>query len=305
MSFSIANTASLRGRTALVTGANSGLGFATATALTSKGAHVLLGARDEAKGNKAVDELKSLFPSASIDLIQLDLASQSSIRRAADTVADKVMKLDILVNNAGLMAMPELTTEDGYESQFGVNHLGHWSLTALLMDQILAAESARVVTVTSSAHHLIRNVNFQDPHMREKYSPWDAYSQSKLANYFFALGLHHEFQRQGKQAKSMLAHPGLSHTNLQIETYDKGGAGWAGTVSKYLAAKIGMEPERGALPQIRAAIDPKAKSGEFFAPRFFTNGAPVKRPFLRSNNKSNINKLWELSERETGVGLRV
>jgi NAD(P)-dependent dehydrogenase (short-subunit alcohol dehydrogenase family) len=305
MSFSIVNTPSLKGRTALVTGGNSGLGFATATALAAKGAHVLLGARDEVKGNEAVEDLKSLFPSARIDLLQLDLASQSSIRKAADTVSEQLTKLDILVNNAGLMAMPELTTEDGYESQFGVNHLGHWSLTALLMDQILAAESARVVTVTSSAHHLIRNVNFQDPHMREKYSPWNAYSQSKLANYFFALGLHHEFQRHGKQAKSMLAHPGLSHTNLQIETYEKGAAGWAGTVSKYLAAKVGMEPERGALPQIRAAIDPKAKSGEFFAPRFFTNGAPVKRPFLRPNNRSNISKLWELSERETKVKLKI
>lgn len=305
MSFSIANTASLMGRTALITGGNSGLGFATATALASKGAHVLLGARDETKGNKAVAELKTLFPSASIELLQLDLASQSSIRKAADSVSDKVTKLDILVNNAGLMAMPELTTEDGYESQFGVNHLGHWSLTALLMDQIMAADSARVVTVTSSAHHMIWNVNFQDPHMREKYSPWNAYSQSKLANYFFALGLHQEFQRHGKQAKSMLAHPGLSHTNLQIETQEKGAAGWAGTLSKYLAEKVGMEPERGALPQIRAAIDPKAKSGEFFAPRFFTNGAPVKRPFLRSNNRSNIKKLWDLSERETGVELRI
>lgn len=305
MSFSIANTASLMGRTALITGGNSGLGFASATALASKGAHVLLGARDETKGNKAVAELKTLFPSASIDLLQLDLASQSSIRKAADSVSDKVAKLDILMNNAGLMAMPELTTEDGYESQFGVNHLGHWSLTALLMEQILAADSARVVTVTSSAHHMIWNVNFQDPHMREKYSPWNAYSQSKLANYFFALGLHQEFQRHGKQAMSMLAHPGLSHTNLQIETQEKGAAGWAGTLSKYLAEKVGMEPERGALPQIRAAIDPKAKSGEFFAPRFFTNGAPVKRPFLRSNNRSNIKKLWDLSERETGVELRI
>jgi len=201
--------------------------------------------------------------------------------------------------------MPEQATEDGFESQFGVNHLGHWSLTALLMKEILAADSARVVTVTSSAHHLIWNINFQDPHMRKKYSPWNAYSQSKLANYFFAMGLHQEFRRHGKRAMSLLAHPGLAHTNLQIETFNQGAAGWAGAASKYLAAKVGMEPERGALPQIRAALDPKAKSGEFYAPRFLSTGVPVKRPILRTRNRQNIVKLWALSERETGVALKI
>ena len=305
MSFSVADTPSLKGKTALVTGANIGLGLATVKALASKGAHVLLGARNQQKGERAVAEVLKLYPSATVELINLDLASQANIKRAANEVSKKFSKLDFLINNAGLMAMPEMKTEDGYESQFGVNHLGHWTLTASLLGNLLAADKARVVTVTSSAHHLIWNINFEDPHLRKKYSPWNAYSQSKLANYYFALGLHNEFRKYGKSAMSMLAHPGLAHTNLQVETFEKGAAGWAGTVSKYLAAKVGMEPEDGALPQIRAALDPKAKSGEFYAPRFLSTGAPVKRPILRTNNRRNIKKLWEISEAETGIPIKI
>lgn len=305
MSFSVVNTPSLAGKTALVTGGNSGLGLATVKALVSRGAHVLLGARNEAKGKDAVAEVRRFSTTGSVELLMIDLASQSSIRSAANAVSSAYARIDLLINNAGLMAMPEQATEDGFESQFGVNHLGHWSLTALLMKEILAADSARVVTVTSSAHHLTWNINFQDPHMRKKYSPWNAYSQSKLANYFFAMGLHQEFRRHGKRAMSLLAHPGLAHTNLQIETFNQGAAGWAGAASKYLAAKVGMEPERGALPQIRAALDPKAKSGDFYAPRFLSTGVPVKRPILRTRNRQNIVKLWALSERETGVALKI
>jgi NAD(P)-dependent dehydrogenase (short-subunit alcohol dehydrogenase family) len=304
MSFSIAKTPSLKGKTALVTGGNIGLGFETVKALASKGAHVLLAARNEDKGKAAVAEVQKLIPNAQVELLRLDLASQRSIRAAASEVGNKFSQLDLLINNAGIMAMPEMKTEDGFESQFGVNHLGHWSLTGLLMDNLLAAEQARVVTVTSTAHHLVWNIDFDDPHLRNKYAPWKAYAQSKLANYFFALGLHNEFKKSGKQAMSLLAHPGLSHTNLQVETFDRGAAGWAGTVSKYLAARVGMEPSEGARPQIRAALDPKAKGGQFYSPRFGNNGAPVKHPILRTRNKTNIRKLWELSEKETGISIQ-
>jgi NAD(P)-dependent dehydrogenase (short-subunit alcohol dehydrogenase family) len=304
MSFSIDKTPSLKGKTALVTGGNIGLGFETVKALASKGAHVLLAARNEEKGKAAVAEVQKLIPKAQVELLRLDLASQRSIRAAAAEVGNKFSQLDLLINNAGIMAMPEMKTEDGFESQFGVNHLGHWSLTGLLMDNLLAAEQARVVTVTSTAHHLVWNIDFDDPHLRNKYAPWKAYAQSKLANYFFALGLDNEFKNAGKKAMSLLAHPGLSHTNLQVETFDRGAAGWAGTVSKYLAARVGMEPSEGARPQIRAALDPKAKGGEFYSPRFGNNGAPVKHPILRTRNKANIRKLWELSEKETGISIQ-
>ena len=305
MSFSIAKTPSLKGKTALVTGGNIGLGFETVKALASKGAHVLLAARNEEKGKAAVAEVHNLVPNAQVELLRLDLASQRSIRAAATEVSERFSQLDLLINNAGIMAMPKTKTEDGFESQFGVNHLGHWSLTALLMDNLTAAESARVVTVTSTAHHLIWNVNFDDPHMHKKYSAWNAYSQSKLANYYFALGLHNMFSTSGGNMKSMLAHPGLSHTNLQVKTFEMGAGGWAGGFFKNLAAKTGMSPEEGALPQIRAALDPKAKSGEFYAPRFVNTGSPVKRPILRTNNRRNIEKLWHLSEHETGIPLQI
>ena len=305
MAFSVSSTPSLVGKSALVTGGNSGLGLATVKALASKGAHVILAARDPKKGAEAIKAVLSVYPSAKVESLQLDLASQSSIRQAAELTSEKIPVLDLLINNAGIMAMPESRTEDGFESQFGVNHLGHWTLTALLMDRLLAAPQARVVTVTSSAHHLISNINFDDPHMRQKYSPWNAYSQSKLANYFFALGLHQQFKKTGQAAMSLLAHPGLSHTNLQVETFNQGAAGTAGTLSKYLAKQVGMTADEGALPQIRAALDPRARSGQFYAPRYFVKGVPVVRPFLRPLASSSISKLWELSERETGVPLRL
>ncbi len=305
MSFKVERTPKLDGKVALVTGGNSGLGLASVKAFASRGAHVLLAARDRAKAEKAIAEVLGENPSASVEFLHLDLASQKNIRAAADSVSHRFQRLDLLMNNAGLMAMPEMQTEDGFESQFGVNHLGHWALTGLLMDNLLAADSARIITVTSSAHHLIPNINFDDPHMRTKYSPWSAYSQSKLANYFFALGLHNLFTEKKKSAMSFLAHPGLSHTNLQIETQRQGAAGSVGKASEYLAAKVGMEPDVGALPQIRAALDPRAKSGEFYAPRYFVTGAPVTRPFLRPFTKRDIAKLWQLSERETGIAIRL
>lgn len=280
MSFSIAKTASLKGKTALVTGGNIGLGFETVKALASKGAHVLLAARNDEKGKAAVAEVQKLIPNAQVELLRLDLASQRSIRAAASEVSERFSQLDLLINNAGIMAMPEL------------------------MDNLKAAEAARIVTVTSTAHHLIWNVNFDDPHMHKKYSAWNAYSQSKLANYYFALGLHNLFSSSGEKMKSLLAHPGLSHTNLQVKTYEMGAGGWAGGFFKSLAAKTGMSPADGALPQIRAALDPKAKSGEFYAPRFVNTGSPVKRPILRTNNRRNIKKLWELSAQETGITIQ-
>ncbi len=305
MKFSVQSSPSLKGKVALVTGGNIGLGYETVKAIASRGAHVVLAARNEEKVRKAVEALMKENPTASIEFLQLDLASLESIKNAAEEFHKNHKVLDILVNNAGIMAMPEMKTKDGFESQFGVNHLGHWSLTSLLMPSILRSSAARIVTVTSSAHHMIGRIRFDDPHLRKKYSPWTAYSQSKLANYYFALGLHNEFKKKGLNVKSTLAHPGLSHTNLQVETFEKGAAGVAGSISKSLAASIGMEPEVGALPQIRAALDPKAKSREFYAPRYFVKGVPVTRPFLRPFANRAIKKLWAISEQETGLGIKI
>ena len=301
--FSIDSTPDLTGKLAVVTGANSGLGKETARAFAQKGAHVIVAARDVAKGIQAVSEIKKELPNASLEVMELDLASLDSISKFVYSFSKNHQKLDFLINNAGLMAMPEGKTKDGFETQFGVNHLGHWALTGRLLPYLKKGSQPRIVTVTSSAHHMATHINFNDPHMRKKYSAWGAYAQSKLANYYFALGLHRKFKAEKSSIKSLLAHPGLSKTNLQVETVKQGGAGRAGKVSEDLVFKIGMSPEIGALSQIRAALDPEAKSGEFYAPRYFAIGAPVTRPILRPFTNRAIKKLWKLSEKETGVSI--
>lgn len=305
MSYTTESIPDLTGQTAVVTGANGGLGLETAKALASKGAHVVMAVRNQDKAERAVDEIRADTPDASLELVELDLASQESVTLAAKTILADHEHIDILVNNAGLMALPERQTADGYEMQFGVNHLGHWTLTSLLMPAIVAAPSARVVTVTSTAHHMGRTVDPDNPHLGGKYSPWGAYGQSKLANYHFGLGLQREFEDAGVAAQSLIAHPGLSHSDLQVHTAAEGGAGWTGPFFALMAKYTGMSTSKGSLPQLRAATDPAAKGGEFYGPRFVNNGPPVRLPILRPGADDAIKVLWQVSEAETGVPLHV
>jgi len=295
----------LTGRTTVITGANGGLGLETAKAFAARGAHVVMAVRNQGKAEKAVAEITAEVPGASLELVEMDLASQESVKQAAATILANHDTIDILVNNAGLMAMPERKTADGYEMQFGVNHLGHWTFTALLMPAILAAPQARVVTVTSTAHHAGRPVHPDNPHLHDKYSAWGAYGQSKLANYHFGLGLQKQFEQAGVSAQSLIAHPGLSHSDLQVRTVQEGGGGIAGPFWVWMAKHTGMETPRGALPQIRAATDPQATGGEFYGPRFVNNGPAVRLPVLRPGADKDITTLWKVSERETGVPLIV
>lgn len=304
MSFSIESIPDLSGTTSVVTGANSGLGLATATALAAKGSHVVMASRNLDKAHVAASTIAAEHPAASLEVLQVDLGSLESVARAAEAVLAGHRSVDILINNAGLMAMPEGRTVDGFETQFGVNHLGHWALTAQLMPALLAAPRARVVTVTSSAHHFGRSVDSSSLDRSGRYSSWKAYGDSKLANYHFAIGLQQHFERTGSNASSLLAHPGLSNTNLQVQTVDEGGGGFLGDLSLTLVRRLGMTPERGALSQIRAATDPSAKGGQFFVPRWFTSGPPVARPIVRPGNRRAIMKLWALSELATGLSLR-
>lgn len=295
----------LTGRTAVVTGANGGLGLETAKVLAARGAHVVMAVRNQAKAAAAVEQIRGGSAQASLELVELDLASQASTKQAAEQIRGRHSAIDILVNNAGLMAMPERATEDGYEMQLGVNHLGHWTFTAVLMPALLAAPAARVVTVTSTAHHFGRPVDPTNPYLHGRYEPWRAYAQSKLANYHFGIGLQREFARAGVPTQSLLAHPGLSHTDLQTRTVAEGGAGWTGPLTAWLARHTGMDLEAGALPQIRAATDPQARGGEFYGPRFVNFGPAVRRPVLRRGADEAIRTLWYVSERETGVALEV
>jgi NAD(P)-dependent dehydrogenase (short-subunit alcohol dehydrogenase family) len=293
-----------RGKVAVVTGANGGLGLETAKALAGAGAHVVVAARDQAKTSVAIDLIRAAHRDSSLEVVALDLASLASVRDAATAIAAGHDRVDVLVNNAGLMAIPERATEDGFEMQLGVNHLGHFALTARLLPLLLRAHG-RVVSVTSTAHHFGRSLDPANPHLHGRYGPWRAYGQSKLANYHFAIGLHLRLRAAGAEAASLLAHPGLSNTELQVHSVEATG-GASQRFFRWLAATTGMNPARGALPQLRAATDPSARSGQFYAPRFVNSGPPVRRPIMRRLGlRRSVDVLWEVSERETGEVLDV
>lgn len=306
MSWTTQDIPDQHGRTAVVTGANGGLGYETALALAAKGAHVVVAARDQAKAERAIDSVTAQVPDASVELVALDLGDLASVRAAAEQIAATHERLDLLVNNAGLMAMPEATTADGFEMQFGVNHLGHWALTSLLLAPLLRTPGSRVVTVTSTAHHMGRPVDEDNPHLHGRYKPWRAYGQAKLANFHFGLALDQQLRAAGATTASLIAHPGLSNTDLQARTVREGGGGASAPFFHTLAARTGMSPAQGALPQLRAATDPAAQGGQFYGPRFVSTGPPVRLPVLRRWDMDRaVATLWRVSERETGLRLDV
>lgn len=304
MSWSVADIPDLNGRTAVVTGANGGLGLETARALAGAGARVVMAARNQEKAEAAEADIRHGVPAASLELVPLDLGSLASVRGAAARILGAHDSLDLLVNNAGVMGIPERRTADGFEMQFGVDHLGHFALTALLMPALLAAPAARIVTVTSTAHHMGRAVDPANPHLEGRYRPWRAYGQAKLANFHFGLGLHRLLAEAGAPAASLIAHPGLANTELQVVSVEETGGGRSQRFFRALAANMGMSPAQGALSQLRAATDPRAKSGEFYGPLRVNSGPPVRKPVLRRLGLSRgIARLWEVSERETGLEL--
>ncbi len=306
MSWTTADIPDLSGRVTVVTGANGGLGLESARALAGAGAHVVMAVRNQEKARAAVDDIQSTIPDASLELVALDLGSLDSVAEAAASIAAAHPTIDILLNNAGLMACPERQTADGFEMQFGVNHLGHWAFTGALLPNVLRARAPRVVTVTSTAHHMGRVIDSTNPHLHGKYGEWRAYGQSKLANFHFGIGLQREFDAAGVAAESLIAHPGLSNTDLQaVSVAETNG----GSVQKFfhgMTTRTGMSPAQGALPQLRAATDPKAHGGEFYGPLFVNTGPPVRKPILRRwDLNKGIETLWEVSERETGVTIDV
>jgi NAD(P)-dependent dehydrogenase (short-subunit alcohol dehydrogenase family) len=306
MAWNESDIPNLSGRTALVTGANGGLGLENSRALAQAGAHVVMAARNQEKAAAAEAGIRAGNPDASLEVVALDLASLESVRGAAERLLAGHPTIDILINNAGVMAIPEQRTAEGFEMQFGVNHLGHFALTALLLPALLRAPAARVVNVTSTAHHMGRAVDPGDPHLREGYAPWKAYGQSKLANFHFGIGLQRRFEAAGASAASLIAHPGLSDTDLQATSVEESGGGLSQRFFHVLAGSIGMTAQQGALPQLRAATDPNARGGEFYAPRYMNFGAPVRRPILRRIGLSRaIERLWRVSERETKLTLDV
>lgn len=290
------------GRTALVTGANSGLGYETSLALARKGADVIMACRNLKKGEEAKRHILTHAPNASLHLMELDLASLESVRESARIFLAQYDRLDLLFNNAGVMAMPYHKTADGFEMQFGVNHLGHFALTGLLIETILKTPNSRIVTVTSNAN-FFGKITFDDLQGENNYSRYEAYCQSKLANVMFAFELQHRLDAIGSSTLSLTAHPGLSKTDLQSNTSQASGTLWERLTYTLMHTLVSQSAAKGALPQLYAATAPDVKGGEFYGPRWMhIRGYPTR---MRANklayDRAACIRLWNLSEQLTGI----
>jgi NAD(P)-dependent dehydrogenase (short-subunit alcohol dehydrogenase family) len=294
----------LNGRRALVTGVTSGLGEVTAMELARAGAEVLLAARNPEKLDVTLDTLRQELPDARLVPLRLDLADLASVRAAAAQVVE-LGSLDLLVNNAGVMATPEERTQDGFELQLGTNHLGHFALTGLLLDALVASGRARVVTVSSLMAQSVRSVSLQDPRTREgRYRKWNAYGQSKLANLLFTFELDRRARAAGLPVTAVAAHPGYTHTNLINSGMNMGRRRLDGVIGLAVTSLVGQSAANGALPQIRASVEPGLVGGTYFGPTgpFEMNGSPgVVRPPKAATAPEMAAGLWDMSERATGV----
>lgn len=292
-------------RTALITGANSGIGFEAARELAAHGATVVLAARDPERGQRARDAIARDVPRARLELLELDLADLGSIRAAAERFADEHDALHLLINNAGVMALPARTTADGFEMQIGTNHLGHFALTGLLLDRVTAAGGGRVVTVSSVLHRRGR-IRLDDLHFDEGYDPWRAYGQSKLANLLFTYELDRRLRAAGRDAIAAACHPGYASTNLQAAGPRMERKPVKTALMRLGNKLIGQSARVGSWPTLYAATAPDVEGGDFIGPRgpFELAGAPKK---VRSNDASRdtdtARRLWTLSEQLTGVEL--
>lgn len=292
----------LTGRVAVVTGGNGGIGLEIVRVLAGAGARVVMAARTADSAEAARDDVIATHPGSSVEIVPLDLASLDSIRSAAGVIGGRHAAIDLLVDNAGIMAVPRGETTDGFEQHFGVNHLGHFALTALLWPRLTQAGSARVVVVTSWARLWRGRFDPADPPLAGGYDPWKAYGQSKMANLRFALELDRRARAAGVRVAGLAAHPGYARTELQTRSVRASGGGWSQRFFAWGVRRVGMTPERGALSPLRAATDPQAVGGELYAPRFVTGGPPVRKPLAPWTRRSRQNRvLWEVSERLTGI----
>jgi NAD(P)-dependent dehydrogenase (short-subunit alcohol dehydrogenase family) len=293
----------LSGKTAVVTGANSGLGYETARALAGKGAHVVMACRDTNRAASAVIGIRRGQPGASVEAMALDLADLSSVRRFATALLAVTPRLDILCNNAGIMAIPYRRTVDGFEMQFGTNHLGHFALTGLLLPAILSAPAPRVVTVSSGVH-VSGRLDFDKLHAEEGYSRWAAYSRSKLANLLSAYELQRKFEIAGCSAISVAAHPGYAATNLQFAGPRLDNSALRQTVMRLSNRLLAQTAAMGALPELYAATAPGVRGGEYIGPSGLLGmrGHPqTVRSSALSYDRALAARLWAVSEKLTGV----
>jgi NAD(P)-dependent dehydrogenase (short-subunit alcohol dehydrogenase family) len=294
-------------RVALVTGANSGIGYETAKALALAGADVVLATRSAQKGDDAAASIRAANPAGAVTREPLDLSSLTSVRTFAEARQRDGRPIDLLINNAGIMAVPKRAlTEDGFELQFGTNHLGHFALTGLLIDLVLAAPAPRVVTVSSMVA-LIGRIHLQDLQLEHRYGAWKAYAQSKLANLLFAFELERRSRANGRNLVSVAAHPGSVRTNLQTTGRQYGRASDR-TARNALSTMmripgVSQPADKGALPSLYAATSPEAQPGGYYGPsRLDMTGPPGRAPIPpQARNERVARALWEASEQLTGV----
>jgi NAD(P)-dependent dehydrogenase (short-subunit alcohol dehydrogenase family) len=290
------------GRIAIVTGATSGLGLETARVLAQHGATVVLAGRDQAKTSAATDVIRATRSSAAVETVELDLASLESVRTAAAELTARFPKLDLLINNAGVMMPPYGLTKDGFELQFGTNHLGHFALTGLLLSSLLAVPGSRVVTVSSYGHRAGR-MNFADLQSAKHYQKMAAYGRSKLANLMFTYELQRRLEAARAQTIALAAHPGTARTEL---TRHMSGIAQSAMSPRFamLNSWLVQDGSMGALPILRAATDPEAIGGTYYGPDGpfqFTGYPVVVTSSVRSHNREVQRRLWAESEQLTGI----
>lgn len=286
------------GRVAVITGSNTGLGFETAAALAAKGAHVVLAVRNLDKGKDAELLIRKRSPNANLALQELDLSSLESTRAAAEQLRADHDRIDLLINNAGVMYTPKQTTKDGFEMQFGTNHLGHFAFTGLLLDRLLPVAGSRVVTVSSVGHRIMADIHFDDLQWEHSYNRVAAYGQAKLSNLLFTYELQRRLASHGTTIAAA-AHPGFSDTELMRHL-----PGPVESAFRVVAPLITQDAAGGALPQLRAATDPSVQGGQYYGPSGIgqSQGSPV---IVGSSKKSHDperqRRLWAVSEELTGV----
>lgn len=291
-------------KTAIVTGANGGIGFHTALQLAKDGVHVVLGCRDAARGNDALKKIVDQHSKASVQLANLDLSNLSSVRSFAAKFKEDNSSLDLLVNNAAVMALPERTlSADGYEMQFATNHLGHFLLTAELMPHLLKSSSARIVTVSSIAHRYGK-INLNDLQAEKNYEGWSAYGTSKLANLLFSFELARKLKNAGNSQISVAAHPGVAKTNILSSGPQMGRKVFRTYLSEFFSKYLAQTDAEGALPIIHACLDPGVHNGDYYGPNGFMEltGRPKKvESKANALDEKMAEKLWTISESLTGA----
>ena len=293
----------LSGKTIVVTGGNSGIGFEAALEFARKRADVILACRDLGKARTAAAQITSSAPGAKVDVMELDLSNLASVRGFSDAFHLQHQALHVLCNNAGVMAIPYRQTADGFEMQFGTNHLGHFALTGLLLDRLIATEGARVVNVASGAHRMGK-IRFDDLQWKNGYRKWMAYGQSKLANLLFTLELQRKLDAAGKKLLAVACHPGYAATNLQAVGPKMSGSSMMEYLTEAGNRLLAQSAAMGALPTEYAAVAPDVKGGDYIGPDGMAElwGNPVRvGRSAAAQDSAAASRLWEVSEQLTNV----